>query len=117
MQFGLWFPVSWGAMSNSENPAVWPDQIPTPGEEAPSGAPPLVYQNGYLQEGGAPARLCIAFEPYFTMFQRAILHHTHVNGLKLYKLDGINSQTPPQSVWLSEWGASKAVAQVVLSSR
>jgi hypothetical protein len=91
MQFGLWFPVSWGAMSNSENPAVWPDQIPTPGEEVPSGPPPLVYQNGYLQEGGAPARLCIASDPYFTMFRKAILHHIQKNGLKLFKLDGINS--------------------------
>ena len=92
MQFGLWFPVSWGAMSNSENPAVWPDQIPNPGgEDATSGAPPLVYQNGYLQEGGAPARLCIASEPYFTMFQKAIHHHIHENRLKLYKLDGISS--------------------------
>lgn len=91
MKFGLWFPVSWGAMSNSENPAVWPDQIPTPGEENAPGPPPLVYQNGYLQEGGAPARLCIASEPYFTMFRNAILHHIRENKLKFYKLDGINS--------------------------
>ena len=91
MKFGLWFPVSWGAMSNSENPSVWPDQIPTPGEESTSGAPPLVYQNGYLQEGGAPARLCIASEPYFTMFRNAVLYHIRENKLKFFKLDGINS--------------------------
>lgn len=90
MKFGLWFPVSWGAMSNSENPAVWPDQIPTPGEEGEPGAPPLVYENGYLKDGGAPARLCIASEPYFTMFRNALQHHIRVNKLKFCKLDGIN---------------------------
>jgi hypothetical protein len=91
MKFGLWFPVSWGAMSNSESPAVWPDQIPTPGEEAEPGAPPLVYENGYLKEGGAPARLCIASEPYFTILHNAIQHHIRHNKLKFCKLDGINS--------------------------
>ena len=91
MKFGLWFPVSWGAMSNSENPVVWPNQIPTPGEEAEPGPPPLVYENGYLKEGGAPARLCMASEPYFTIFRNAIQHHIRHNKLKFFKLDGINS--------------------------
>ena len=91
MKFGLWFPVSWGAMSNSENPAVWPDQIPTPGEEGEPGPPPLVYESGYLKQGGAPARLCIASEPYFTMFRNAIQRHIGANKLRFYKLDGINS--------------------------
>jgi hypothetical protein len=91
MKFGLWFPVSWGAMSISENPAVRPSLIPSPGEESVTGPPRLVYKDGYLKEGGAPARFCIASEPYFSTFRNAVLHHIRENKLKIYKLDGINS--------------------------
>ena len=88
MKFGLWFAVTWGEESCSEYPPIWASQIPAPGEPSEPGRPPMVYRNGYLEGGGAQARLCLASEPFFSILRNAILHHIRKNNLRFFKLDG-----------------------------
>ena len=87
MKFGLWFSVTWGGWSCGEYPPVWPSRIPAPGESGESAAPAMLYRNGYLADGGAAVRLCVASEPYFSILREAILYHIRENGLKFFKLD------------------------------
>jgi hypothetical protein len=86
--FGLWFGTSWGAESCGDNPAVWPDQTPGPGDPEQPGPPSITYRNGYPVGGGAGVDLCMAAEPYFTMFRDAVLYHMRENKVKFIKIDG-----------------------------
>ena len=89
MQFGLWFSEGWGGWANGSYPPIQPGAIPEPGSTAgPQDAlPARIYRNGFPAGGGIGHQMCMAAEPYYRVFRRAILHHVRENQARLLKFD------------------------------
>jgi hypothetical protein len=89
MKFGLWFSVSGGGWSDGSYPGIQASSIPAPGEslDPPSEPPVSDYRNGYPRGSGIGRALCIASDPYFKTFDRAVQYHIRNNKMRLLKLD------------------------------
>ncbi len=92
MKFGLWFSVSWGGWANGSYAPIQSSAIPDAGPSPASpGEPPVaLYRNGYPVSGGVGRQMCIASEPFFEVFNRAVQHHIATNGARLIKFDSGN---------------------------
>ncbi|MGC2401008.1 MAG: hypothetical protein WA510_14540 [Acidobacteriaceae bacterium] len=89
MKLGLWFSVSGGGWSDGSYPAVQASAIPQPGAsgDPPTTPPVWSYRDGYPTQGGVGRTLCIASDPYFNVFKKAVDHHVQHNGVRLVKFD------------------------------
>jgi hypothetical protein len=92
MQFGLWFSEGWGGWANGSYPAIQPGAIPEPGSspDSPDALPIATYRNGFPSGGGIGHQMCMAAEPYYEVFRKAILHHVRENQARLLKFDSGN---------------------------
>ncbi len=79
MKFGLWVSPAAGPMAfhpDAHNPALAPCGT-LPRDASPTGS-----------SGGLRGSLCLASEPWRSMFREALLHHVRAHGVRNYKLDG-----------------------------
>jgi hypothetical protein len=92
MQFGLWFSEGWGGWANGMYPAIQAGAIPEPGaSNDPPETPPVgKYRNGFPAEGGIGRQMCMAAQPYYRVFRKAVEHHVRENQARLIKFDSGN---------------------------
>jgi hypothetical protein len=83
MKWGLWFSGTGADWSIGDNPRVAPSRAPVAGGEWPRS----YYRDGFHADNWH-TQLCLASEPYFSMFRDALLRHIKHYGLRFYKVDG-----------------------------
>jgi hypothetical protein len=82
MKWGLWFCGTHGDWSIGNNPQVEPSRTVVPGGEWP----PYKYRDGFPEDDWR-RQLCLASEPYFSMFRDGLLQHIKRYNLRFYKVD------------------------------
>jgi hypothetical protein len=83
MKWGLWFSGTQAAWSIGDNPRVEPSRAALAG----GGWPRSYYRDGFHVENWH-TQLCLASEPYFSMFRDGLLQHIKRYDLRFYKVDG-----------------------------
>jgi hypothetical protein len=83
MKWGLWFSGTGADWSISDNPRVGPSRAALAGGEWPRSQ----YRDGFHMDNWH-TQLCLASEPYFSMFRDALLRHIQRYDLRFYKVDG-----------------------------
>lgn len=82
MKWGVWFSGTAGEWGIGENPRIGPSQTIVPG-----GKPVHVeYRDGFAEDDWRQ-QLCLASEPYFTIFRDGLLEHIRRYHLQFYKID------------------------------
>src|SRR5439155_18237795 len=82
MKWGLRFCATYGDESIGQNPRVEPSRVIVAGGEWPQDK----YRDGFLVEDGG-RELCLASEPYFSMFRDGLLQHIKRYNLRFWKVD------------------------------
>ena len=83
MKWGLWFSGTQAAWSIGDNPRVEPSRAELPG----GGWPRSYFRDGFHVENWH-TQLCLASEPYFSLFRDGLLRHIKRYDLRFYKVDG-----------------------------
>jgi len=82
MKWGLWFCATHGDWSIGNNPRTEPSRTIVPGGEWPR----YKYRDGFPDDDWR-RQLCLASEPYFSMFRDGLLEHIKRYNLRFYKVD------------------------------
>ncbi len=82
MKWGLWFSGTYGDWSIGDNPRTAPSRVPDSGTAWPRDQ----HRDGFPQDNWEH-QLCLASEPYFTMFRDGLIEHIRRLHLRLYKVD------------------------------
>jgi hypothetical protein len=89
MKWGLWFAGTYADWSIGNNPQVDPSRTVVPGGEWPR----YTYRDGFPEDDGQIVgqpqvrHLCLASEPYFSMFRDGLVEHIKRFNLRFFKVD------------------------------